>query len=107
MIGEAWAQTPAGPPSGGGGGLIASLIPFILIFVIFYFLLILPQQRRQKKHKSLLEALKKGDKVVTNAGLLGTIANLNKEIVTLQVSDNVKIKVLRESIAGPRGDSDE
>ncbi len=107
IILEAWAQTPAGPSSGGAGGLITSLIPFLLIFVIFYFLLILPQQRRQKKHKSVLEALKKGDKVVTNSGLLGTVVNLNKEVVTLQIADNVKVKILRESIAGLRGDSEE
>jgi len=103
----AWAQTPDGGSSGSTGGVIASLIPFVLIIVIFYFLLILPQQRRQKKHKQLLELLKKGDKVVTNAGILGTVTNLSKETVTLQVADNVKIKILRDTVASLRGETDD
>ncbi len=102
----AWAQGPEGGTGGGTGGIIASLIPFILIIVIFYFLLILPQQRRQKKHKQLLEALKKGDKVVTSSGILGTVTNLNKTTVTLQVADNVKIKILRDTVTGFQGETE-
>lgn len=103
----AWAQGTEGGPGGSTGGIIASLIPFILIFVIFYFLLILPQQRRQKKHKQLLEALKKGDKVVTSSGILGTVTNLSKSTVTLQVADNVKIKILRDTVASLRTEGEE
>lgn len=84
-----------------------SLVPFVLIFIIFYFLLILPQQKRQKKLKAMLEALKKGDKVVTSGGIWGTVTNLGKETVTLQVADNAKIKVQRESIARLRTDDEE
>ena len=104
VLSVAWAQ---GNTSGSGGSTILSFIPFVLIFVIFYFLLILPQQKRQKKLKAMLEALKKGDKVVTSSGIWGTITNLGKETVTVQVADNTKIKVQRDHIARVRGDEEE
>lgn len=105
MQSVAWAQ---GTTSGGGGmGSFLSLVPFVLIFVIFYFLLILPQQKRQKQQKTMLEALKKGDKIVTASGIWGTVSNLGKDTVTLQVADNTKIKIQREQIARVRGDEDD
>jgi len=105
MSSIAWAQ---GMPGGGGGaGTLVSLIPFVLIFVIFYFLLVLPQQRRQKKLRTMLDALKKGDKVVTSAGIWGTVTNLGKETVTLQVSDNTKVKIQRDHIARLRTEDED
>jgi preprotein translocase subunit YajC len=101
----AWAQQ--GSASGGTGGVMLSLVPFVLIFVIFYFLLILPQQKRQKKLKSMLESLKKGDKVVTSSGIWGTVANLGKETVTLQIADNTKIKIQRDHVARVRTEEEE
>ena len=93
--------------SGSTGSTLLSFLPFVLIFVIFYFLLILPQQKRQKKLKAMLEALKKGDKVVTSSGIWGTITNLGKETVTVQIADNTKIKVQRDHISRVRGDEEE
>ena len=84
-----------------------SLIPFALIFVIFYFLVILPQQKRTKQQKALLEALKKGDKVVTASGIWGTVTNLGKETVTLQIADTTKIRMQRDQIARLRGGDEE
>ena len=104
MMSVAWAQ---GAASGSTGSTILSFLPFVLIFVIFYFLLILPQQKRQKKLKAMLEALKKGDKVVTSSGIWGTITNLGKETVTVQIADNTKIKVQRDHIARVRVDEEE
>jgi preprotein translocase subunit YajC len=101
----AWAQAASG--GNGPGNTLISLVPFILIFVIFYFLLILPQQKRQKKMKAMLDALKKGDKVVTASGIWGTVANMGKETVTLQIADNTKIKVQRDAIARLRTDDEE
>jgi len=96
---------------GGGGGsgssTFLSLIPFALIFVIFYFLVILPQQKRTKQQKALLEALKKGDKVVTASGIWGTVTNLGKETVTLQIADSTKIRMQRDQIARLRGGDEE
>lgn len=100
----AWAQ---GTSAGSGGSTLLSLVPFILIFVIFYFLLILPQQKRQKKLRAMLEALKKGDKVVTSSGIWGTVTNLGKDTVTLQIADNAKVKVQRDHIARIRTEEEE
>lgn len=101
----AWAQESSGGGAGAGG--LLSLVPFILIFVIFYFLLILPQQKRQKQLKTMLEALKKGDKVITASGIWGTVTNLGKTSVTLQIADNTKIKIQKEHIARLRGDEED
>jgi preprotein translocase subunit YajC len=104
MASVAWAQGTGG---GGGGGLLLSLVPFLLIFVIFYFLLILPQQKRQKQLREMLASLKKGDKVVTSGGLWGTVSNIGKQTVTLQVADNTKVKVQREHITRLRTEEEE
>lgn len=105
MASVAWAQGTNG--AGSGAGTMLSLVPFVLIFVIFYFLLILPQQKKQKQQKAMLEGLKKGDKVVTASGIWGTVTNLGKETVTLQIADNTKIKMQREHIARLRGDDED
>lgn len=72
----------------------------IVMFVAFYFILIRPQQKRQKEHNSMLNQLIKGDKVVTSGGILGTIVSLTDRYATLEVSDKMKIRVLRSHIAG-------
>ncbi len=101
----AWAQTaPASPDS---GFTFLSLVPLVVIFVIFYVLLIRPQQQRQKKVRAMLETLKKGDKVVTSSGFWGTVTNLGKDTVTLQIADNTKIKMQRESIARLRAEEED
>jgi len=105
MQSVAWAQGIGGGSS--SSGTLMSLIPFVLIFVIFYFLLILPQQKRQKQQKALLEALKKGDKVITGSGIWGTVTNLGKETVTLQIADSAKIRIQREHIARLRRDDED
>ncbi len=101
----AWAQGTSGGI--GGGNTLLSLVPFVLIFIIFYFLLILPQQKRQKKLRTMLDALKKGDKVITSSGLWGTVTNLGKDSVTLQIADNAKVKIQRDHIARLRTDEED
>lgn len=93
---------------GGGGnqqGGLAAFLPLILIVVIFYFLLIRPQTKRQKEHKMMLTTLRKGDKVVTNSGMFGTIVGMDdkENKVVLKVAENVKIEFLKSSIAGRVG----
>jgi len=83
------------------------LVPFVLIFVIFYFMLILPQQKRRKQADAVLAALKKGDKVITASGIWGTITNLGKDTVTLQIADTTKIKIQKEHIARLRGEEED
>lgn len=92
----------APPPSGGGdaqSSLISTLVMFALIIGIFYFLILRPQQKRQKERAKLLESVKKGDRVITNGGLHGTVAGLDEKTVLLQVADNVKMKYDRSAIA--------
>lgn len=103
----AWAESTGGSPASSGAGGFLSLVPFLLIFVIFYFLLIRPQQKKQKQQQALLDTVKKGDKVITTSGIWGTITNLGKETVTLQIADNTKIKMQRENIARVRAEEDE
>ena len=90
------------PTPGPGGGLM-QFLPMIFIFVIFYFLLIAPMRKKQKRQQEMLAQLKKGDEVVTSGGIFGRIAAFDEShgAVILQVTDTVKIKVLRSAVAGP------
>ena len=94
----------AAPPGGSGGAQqgnwMSSLVPLLVIFAIFYFLMIRPQQKQQKKHREMLGALKRGDRVVTRGGMIGTVHGIADTVVTLEVADNVRIKFNRDAIAG-------
>jgi preprotein translocase subunit YajC len=90
--------------AGGQGSALVQFVPILLIFGIFYFLLLAPMRKRQKQHQALLGALKRGDKVVTNGGLLGEIAAVEERIVHLKLADNVKVRVVKTAIAGLEGD---
>ena len=77
---------------------IGQFIPLILIFVIFYFFLIRPQQRKAKEHKKMVDELKRGDKVITTGGIIGTVDRIiDNEKIELQISENVKVEVIRSS----------
>ena len=89
----------AGGAQGGGGGL-GAFLPLIIIFVIFYFLLIRPQQKKAKQHRELLDSLKKGDRVVSAGGLHGVITGMANDVVTMEISPKVRVKVSRSSISG-------
>lgn len=82
------------------GGWIVQILPFVLIFVVFWFLVIRPQQKRHKEHQAFLDALKKGDKVITSGGLFGTIESVDDQIVKLRINRDNKVKVLRSEISG-------
>jgi preprotein translocase subunit YajC len=90
----------AGGSGGGGQGGLGAFLPLIIIFAIFYFLLIRPQQKKAKMHKQVLATLKKGDRVVSSGGLHGIITGLADEVVTMEISPKVRVKVSRGSIAG-------
>ena len=79
-------------------GALGPFVPIILLFVIFYFLLIRPQQKQQKKRQELLASLKKGQRVVTIGGLYGVIKEINDDVLTLRIADNVNIKFARGGI---------
>jgi len=77
---------------------IGQFIPLILIFVIFYFFLIRPQQKKVKEHKAMVEALKRGDKVITSGGIVGTVERvIDNEKVEVQISENVNVEIVRST----------
>jgi preprotein translocase subunit YajC len=94
----------AAPAAMNDANPLVSFFPLIVIFVIFYFLLIRPQQKRQKDLQKTVDALKKGDKVVTAGGIIGTIASMQNDYVVLKVgdNDNTKMEVLKSAITGIR-----
>jgi preprotein translocase subunit YajC len=98
------AQTspaPATPQQADGCAQMSGMfLPIALMFVIIYFLIIRPQQKQQKKHQAMVKALDKGAKIITNAGIMGTITGLTDTVVTLEVAKNVHVKMLRSQIAG-------
>jgi preprotein translocase subunit YajC len=94
MIGTAFAQA-AGQPS--QGDTLMGLLPIILMFVILYFLMIRPQMKKAKEHKSMLEALQKGDEVVA-VGIVGKITKITDNYIGLEVADNVVIQVQKQAV---------
>ena len=102
----AQVATPAAAPSI-VEQLLQMLPMFVLIVVIFYFVIYRPQKQQRDKHKTMLNDLKKGDKVITTGGIWGTVTNIGKETVTLQVAENAKIKVMREHIGRLRGEEND
>jgi len=97
FISEAWAQ--AGGGGGGAGGAIQQFLPLILIVVVFYFLLIRPQQQKAKRHKEMIRNLRRGDRVVTQGGILGNVSKvINDGEVQVEIAENVRVRVLRSSI---------
>lgn len=96
-----WPILMAGGQEGSGGGLYM-LVWFGLIFVLMYLLMIRPQRKKQKEHEKLLSELAKGDRVVTSGGMFGTVFAIDEDrsIVVLKVGSDVKLEVLKSSIAG-------
>ena len=85
-----------------GNGLLANflgVVPILAIALVFYFLVIAPANRQRKKTESMLSSLKKGDRVVTNGGIYGTIQGVEADVVYLKIAENVKVKVARSSVA--------
>ncbi len=91
LVDTAWAQQD-------GGNALFSFLPLIVIFVLFYFLLIRPQTKKQKEHRVMVEGLGTGDEVVTGGGVLGKVTELGPDFVTVEIADNVSIKVRRHTI---------
>lgn len=97
IVSDAWADSAA---TGGASAAdpLLSLLPLVLFGVVFYFLLIRPQAKRQKEHKRMIEALSKGDEVVTAGGIAGRIADLGDNFIQLEVADGVQVKMRRVAV---------
>ena len=100
LITPAWAQAATGT-----AGTLGTILPLVLIFVVFYFLLIRPQTKRAKEHRQLVANLANGDEVVTNGGLLGRITHVGESFVTVELADNVSVKLQKHAVASvmPKG----
>jgi preprotein translocase subunit YajC len=98
FISPAYAQS-----AGGAGGGFIEFLPLILIFVVFYFLLIRPQQKRAKEHAAMVAAVRRGDKVVTGGGLMGTVTKVESaDEVVVEIADGVRVRVVTNTLADVR-----
>jgi preprotein translocase subunit YajC len=96
LVSPAYAQASGA----GGGDVFVSLLPLVLIFIVFYFLLIRPQQQKMKQHKAMLEALKKGDQVLTGGGIVGKVTRVDPDgMVMVEIAQGVQVKVLKGTIS--------
>jgi len=102
---DAFAQVGGSAPTESNPtmSLLLTLLQFLPIFLILYFLLIRPQQQRQKKMKQMLGELKKGDKVITNGGIIGTIVGLDDNKAVLKIAENVKVEFQKSAIVSIEG----
>jgi len=89
----------AQPNPDGGANPLSMLLPIVGMLAIFYFLLIRPQQKRQKETQKMISALKNGDRVVTTAGMYGTIAGIKDDVVIVKIADNVKVEMLKSAVS--------
>ncbi len=95
LISSAFAQTGGAAPAGGG---LMGLLPIVLMFVVLYFIMIRPQMKKQKETKAMIEALAKGDEVVTTGGLLGRITKLDDTLLTLQIAPGTEVQIQRAAV---------
>ncbi|HLN25494.1 MAG TPA: preprotein translocase subunit YajC [Patescibacteria group bacterium] len=99
FISQAFAQAAGGPAAGGLAGM-EQFLPLVLIFVVFYFLLLRPQQQKIKQHKELVAQLRRGDRVVTQGGFIGTINKVVSDTeVIVEIAEGVRVRVVRSAIA--------
>jgi preprotein translocase subunit YajC len=97
FITPAFAQTAGGQAS--GAGILVQMAPLVLIFVVFYFLLIRPQQKKMKDHKTKIDAVKKGDQVVTGGGLVGKVARVDDIYIDIELAPGMKVKAVKSTLA--------
>jgi len=97
FISEAFAQAAPAAAAGGESSLI-TMLPLVLMFVVLYFVMIRPQMKRQKEHKAMIDALAKGDEVVTAGGVLGKVAKLGDGYLHVEVADGVELQVQRTAV---------
>lgn len=93
-----FAQAPQG---GGMGGM---LITFGLMFAVMYFLIIRPQQKRQKEHQAMLDAVEKGDHIITSGGLHGIVKNVSDDTLMVKIAENTVVELSRAAVASRRSD---
>lgn len=99
FISSAFAQTaPAAAAEGGMLSSLTGMLPLVLMFVVLYFVMIRPQMKKQKEHRAMIDALAKGDEVVTAGGLLGTVTKLGEAYLSLELATGVEVQLQRSAI---------
>lgn len=98
LVDTAYAMAPPGGAEG-GASMLSGFVPLILVFAIFWFLVIRPQQKRAKEHRNIVANLKKGDEVVTDSGIYGTIQKVGENAITLDIAPKVSIRIQRARVA--------
>jgi preprotein translocase subunit YajC len=99
FISSAYAQTA--PAAAGGGDMMSSLsgmLPLVLMFVVLYFVMIRPQMKKQKEHRSMIDALAKGDEIATSGGLLGKVTKMGDTFLTIEVASGVEVQLQRQAV---------
>lgn len=100
FITEAFAQAAGGAPAAGGLENLQQFLPLVLIFVVFYFLLLRPQQKKMKAHRELVSQLRRGDRVLTQGGIIGQVVKvLNDAEVSVEIAEGVRVRVMRSAVA--------
>lgn len=105
MVSLAFAESSSPQPSLASSPFI-SMMPLLVIFAIFYFLLVRPQQKKAKSHSEMLKNLKKGDRVITSSGFYATVIGIAESNLELKLADNVRVKILKNSISEVLGDQE-
>ncbi|MEW6057330.1 MAG: preprotein translocase subunit YajC [Bdellovibrionota bacterium] len=98
----AQTQVPSGAPGAAAPrqpGIAEMLLPFGLMFLVVYFLMIRPQQKKLKEHVNLLDKIKYGDEIVTNAGFFGKVTGITDKVLTVEIADGVRVKMLKSQVA--------
>ena len=98
LILVAQAQATGGAPAPGPMGSLSTFALPIILIAVMYFLMIRPQMKRQKEHKALLDKLSRGDEVITSGGVAGVITDIGENFITVEVADNVRIRVQRSAV---------
>jgi preprotein translocase subunit YajC len=101
FISPAYAQAPGG---GGMGEIVNLLIPMLMVFVIFYFFMIRPQQQRMKQHRAAVDAIRRGDTVVTSGGIVGKVTKVAEGAaeIEVEIADNTRVRVIKNTVAEVR-----
>ena len=100
FISSAFAQTAPAAAAAGGDMMssLTSMLPLVLMFVVLYFVMIRPQMKKQKEHRTMIDALAKGDEIVTVGGILGKVSKLGDNYVTLEIAANVEVQIQRSAV---------
>jgi len=99
FISSAFAQTAPAAAGGDTQSSLMSMLPLVLMFVVLYFVMIRPQMKKQKEHRAMVDALAKGDEVVTAGGVLGKVTKISDAFVSVEVANGVEIQIQRQAVA--------